>query len=98
QGLGAGFIPDVLRVDLVDEIIPVTEAQAYTVGRQLAQQEGLLSGISTGAAVSAALQVGQRPEHWGQLIVAIQPSGGERYLSTPMWKSLDSPLAAEPGA
>ncbi|NEQ43012.1 MAG: cysteine synthase A [Leptolyngbya sp. SIOISBB] len=85
QGLGAGFIPDVLRVDLIDEIIPVTEAQAYDLGRQLAQQEGLLSGISTGAVVFAALQVGQRPEHQGQRIVAIQPSGGERYLSTPMW-------------
>ena len=85
QGLGAGFVPDVLRIDLVDEIITVTEAQSYEWGRKLAQEEGILSGISTGAALYAALQVAQRAEHQGQLIVTIQPSGGERYLSTSMW-------------
>jgi len=85
QGIGAGFIPDVLRVDLIDEIIAVTETQAYELGRQLAREEGILSGISTGAALSAALQVGQRAEFEGQLIVVIQPSGGERYLSTALW-------------
>ena len=76
QGLGAGFIPDVLRADLIDEIVTVTETQAYETGRQLAQQEGILSGISTGAAVYAGLQIGQRSQHHGQRIVIIQPSGG----------------------
>ncbi|MGQ9872827.1 cysteine synthase A [Leptodesmis sp.] len=85
QGIGAGFIPDVLRVDLIDEIVTVTEAQAYELGRQLAQVEGILSGISTGAAVYAGLQVGQRSHHRNQRIVIIQPSSGERYLSTAMW-------------
>jgi cysteine synthase A len=85
QGIGAGFIPDVLRVDLIDEIITVTEEQAYTVGRQLARQEGIVSGISTGAILYAALAIGQRPDYAGRRIVAIQPSAGERYLSTAMW-------------
>lgn len=91
QGLGAGFIPDVLRVDLIDEVVAVTEEQAYHCSRQLAQQEGILSGISTGAALFAALQVGKRPEFEHRLIVAIQPSGGERYLSTPLWSETVSP-------
>jgi cysteine synthase A len=90
QGIGAGFIPDVLRIDLIDEIITVADEQAYELGRKLAQEEGILSGISTGAALFAALQVAQRTECQSQLIVAIQPSGGERYLSTPMWNTLDS--------
>lgn len=85
QGLGAGFIPDVLRTDLIDEIIEVMDEQAYNIGRQLAQSEGILSGISTGAALYAALQVAQRSELAGQRVVVIQPSGGERYLSTAMW-------------
>lgn len=85
QGIGAGFIPHVLRVDLIDEVMTVTEAQAYEVGRQLAQVEGIISGISTGAAVYAGLQVGKRPEYANQRIVIIQPSAGERYLSTAMW-------------
>jgi cysteine synthase A len=85
QGLGAGFVPDVLRVDLIDEIVAVSEAEAYAVGRQLAREEGILSGISTGAAVHVALQIGQRPQYQGQRIVVVQPSGGERYLSTDMW-------------
>ncbi len=88
QGIGAGFIPDVLRVDLIDEIVTVDEDHAYDLGRKLAQHEGILSGISTGAAVYAALQVGQQEEHRGQHIVVIQPSGGERYLSTPMWRGI----------
>ncbi|WP_204140847.1 hypothetical protein [Halomicronema sp. CCY15110] len=65
QGIGAGCIPDVLRVDLVDEIVTVTEAQANELGRQLAQEEGMLSGISTGAATFAAFQMAQRAEHQG---------------------------------
>lgn len=85
QGLGAGFIPDVLRVDLIDEIVTVTEVQAYETGRQLAHVEGILSGISTGAAIYAAVQIGQRLQYRNQQIVIIQPSAGERYLSTAMW-------------
>lgn len=85
QGIGAGFIPDVLRVDLIDEIITVTEAQAYDLGRQLARVEGIVSGISTGAAVAAGLQIGQRVEYQDRPIVVMQPSAGERYLSTAMW-------------
>ncbi|MFP4099902.1 cysteine synthase A [Coleofasciculus sp.] len=85
QGIGAGFVPDVLRVNLIDEIIQVSEEQAYDIGRQLARDEGIISGISAGAAVYAALQVGCRPQNRDRLIVVIQPSGGERYLSTPMF-------------
>ncbi|MEA5573514.1 cysteine synthase A [Calothrix sp. UHCC 0171] len=85
QGIGAGFVPDVLRVDLIDEIITVTDEQAYEIGRQLARKEGILSGISTGAVLYASLQVGGRPEYRDKLIVAVQASAGERYLSTPMW-------------
>ncbi len=85
QGIGAGFVPDVLRVDLIDEIITVTDEQAYEIGRQLARQEGILGGISTGAVLYAALQVGRRSQYQDQMIVAIQASAGERYLSTPMW-------------
>lgn len=85
QGIGAGFIPDVLRVDLIDEVIAVEDEQAYNLGRKLAQEEGILSGISTGAAVYAAVQIAQRADYQDQLIVAVQPSGGERYLSTPLW-------------
>lgn len=85
QGLGAGFIPAVLRVDLIDEIVTVTEAQAYYMGQQLAQKEGIASGISTGAVVWAALQVGARSHLQHQRIVAIQASAGERYLSTLMF-------------
>lgn len=94
QGIGAGFIPDVLRLDLVDEIVTVTEAEAYEMGRQLAQVEGILSGISTGAAVYAGLQIGQRSPYQNQRVVIIQPSGGERYLSTAMWH-FDSPMGTE---
>ncbi|MEH1970300.1 cysteine synthase A [Nostoc sp.] len=88
QGIGAGFIPDVLRLELVDEVIRVSDEQAIAYGRRLAKEEGLLSGISSGAALCAAIQVGKRPENTGRLIVMIQPSFGERYLSTPMFQDL----------
>ena len=88
QGIGAGFIPDVLRLELVDEVIRVSDEQAIAFGRRLAKEEGLLSGISSGAALCAAIQVGKRPENTGRLIVMIQPSFGERYLSTPMFQDL----------
>ncbi|MGG6293767.1 cysteine synthase A [Leptolyngbya sp. AN02str] len=96
QGIGAGFIPEVLRVDLIDEIVTVTEEQAYKTGRQLAQVEGIMSGISTGAAVYAGLQIGGRSQYQNQRIVIIQPSAGERYLSTEMWDewSIETTLQA----
>jgi cysteine synthase A len=89
QGIGAGFVPDIYRADLVDEIIGVSDDDAILFGRRLAREEGLLSGISTGAAIWAAMQVAKRPENAGKLIVVIQPSFGERYLSTPMFKDLE---------
>ncbi|MDR9896503.1 cysteine synthase A [Aetokthonos hydrillicola Thurmond2011] len=88
QGIGAGFIPEVLRTELLNEVIAVSDDQAIAYGRRLAMEEGVLSGISSGAALYAAIQVGKRPENAGRLIVAIQPSFGERYLSTPMFQDL----------
>jgi cysteine synthase A len=88
QGIGAGFVPNVLRVDLIDEIIQVADDDAIAFSRRLAREEGLLSGISSGAALWAAVQLGKRPENAGKLIVLIQPSFGERYLSTALFKDL----------
>ncbi len=88
QGLGAGFVPPVLRMELVDEIMQVTDEQAIAYGRRLAREEGILSGISTGATLWAAIQVGKRPSNAGRLIVMVQPSYGERYLSTPLFRNL----------
>ena len=82
QGIGAGFIPDVLRMDLVDEIITVSDEDAGIIARRLAKEEGILAGISSGAATWAALEVARRPESKGKLIVVILPDTGERYLST----------------
>jgi cysteine synthase len=88
QGIGAGFVPRVLRTDLIDEVIQATDDDSINFGRRLAREEGLLSGISAGAALWAAIQIGKRPENADKLIVFIQPSFGERYLSTALFQDL----------
>ncbi|MDT8318268.1 MAG: cysteine synthase A [bacterium] len=85
QGIGAGFVPSILNTKIIDEIIQVDNDQAFDYARQLIRKEGMLCGISSGAAVSAALQVARRPENKGKLIVVIIPSTGERYLSTDLF-------------
>jgi cysteine synthase A len=88
QGIGAGFVPEVLNPDIVDEIYKVKNEEAFTTGRRLAREEGLLVGISSGAAAFAALQVAKRPENKGKLIVVILPDTGERYLSTELFQDI----------
>ena len=85
QGIGAGFVPDTLNTKVYDEIIPVENEDAFSTGRALARKEGLLVGISSGAAVWAATQLARRPENAGKVIVALLPDTGDRYLSTPMF-------------
>ncbi len=87
QGIGAGFVPEVLRLDLVDEVIQVADEDAAEMARRLAREEGILVGISSGAAAHAALQVAARQESKGKLIVVILPDTGERYLSTPLFET-----------
>ncbi len=88
QGIGAGFVPDVLRLDLVDEIVKVTNEDAGIMARRLAKEEGILAGISSGAATWAALEIAKRPENKGRLIVVVLPDTGERYLSTWLFQEL----------
>ena len=85
QGIGAGFVPGVLDTGIYDEIIPVKEADAYAMGRAIGQKEGVLVGISSGAAAWAAVQLARRPEYAGKNIVVLLPDTGDRYLSTPMF-------------
>ncbi len=82
QGIGAGFVPDVLQTELIDEVFQVSDEDAGAAARRVAKEEGILVGISAGAALHAALEVAKRPEHAGQLIVVLLPDTGERYLST----------------
>lgn len=85
QGIGAGFVPEVLRTDIYDEIIQVSNEDAFAAGRAIAVEEGVLVGISSGAALHAAAELARRPENKGKTIVALLPDSGDRYLSTPLF-------------
>jgi cysteine synthase A len=87
QGIGAGFVPDVMNIEVVDEVFKVSNDQAFAMARRLAREEGLLVGISSGAAAHAAVQVARRRENDGKLIVVVLPDTGERYLSTPLFQA-----------
>ena len=85
QGIGAGFVPDVLDTKVYDEIIPVENEDAFATGKRVGREEGVLVGISSGAALYAAIQLAKRPENAGKTIVALLPDTGDRYLSTPLF-------------
>lgn len=87
QGIGANFVPSILDTEIYDEIIAVTDEDAYAAGRELARKEGLLAGISSGAALHAAILLAKRPENAGKQIVVLLPDTGDRYLSTPMFQA-----------
>ena len=85
QGIGAGFVPEVLNTDVYDEIIPVAAEDAFATGKRIGKKEGVLVGISSGAAAWAAIELAKRPENKGKTIVALLPDTGDRYLSTPLF-------------
>ena len=85
QGIGAGFVPDTLDTSVYDEILPIENDDAFSTGREIARSEGVLVGISSGAAVFAAIELAKRPENKGKKIVVLLPDTGDRYLSTPMF-------------
>jgi cysteine synthase A len=98
QGIGAGFIPDVLNRAILDEIIAVSEDDSFAAARRLARQEGIMVGISSGAALAAALQVARRPESAGKVIVVMLPDTGERYVSTPLFNEMIAEILATAGS
>ena len=91
QGMGPGFIPKILRLELIDEIIQITDDEAFAMARSCASLEGIPVGISSGAALTAALRVGARPEFEGKLLIVVLASSAERYLSTPLFEGIDAP-------
>jgi cysteine synthase A len=97
QGIGAGFVPDIFRRDLIDEIVPVRDQDAGNIARRLAREEGILVGISSGAAAYVALRAAERPENRGKVIVALLPDSGERYLSTWLFNDLSPEAELESG-
>jgi cysteine synthase A len=88
QGIGAGFVPEVLNRAVLDEVVAVTEDESFAAARRLAREEGILAGISSGAALAAALQIARRPESSGKVIVVMLPDTGERYVSTPLFTEM----------
>jgi cysteine synthase A len=85
QGIGANFVPGILNREVIDEVIPITTEDAYAAGRRMGREEGVLVGISSGAALHAALEIAKRPENAGKTVVVLFPDSGDRYLTTPMY-------------